>query len=147
MRIRPAIVLEENSNIMLMRYSYSGKDVYQFPGGNTEGIESLEQTLIRELQEELNLPVAVHKLLCTAEVINSQKQQATLHCLFSGAIQNSFSPVINKMETSALEVVWMKLSKLDQLNLYPAVGIYIKELFSKKRDDFCHLGVIEQPWF
>jgi 8-oxo-dGTP diphosphatase len=147
MRIRPAIVLEENNRIMLLRYSYSGKDVYQFPGGNIEGTESLEETLRRELEEELNLPVEVTNLLIAAQVINEEKLRATLHCLFTGTILQKAKPVINPEQTSAQEVVWMEIDKLDQLHLYPSVGTKLKSLLQSKSQNTCYLGRIEQPWF
>lgn len=146
MRIRPAIVIREKDQIMLMRYSYSGKDVFQFPGGNMEEVETLEQTLARELQEELSLPVTVGPLLLSAQVINEKKQQATLHCLFEGEIRSG-RPEINPAETSALEVVWMDIEKLGELNLYPSVGKRLKELLSSSLSTPQYLGLIDQPWF
>jgi 8-oxo-dGTP diphosphatase len=148
MRIRPAIILQDNNNrIMLLRYFYSGKDVYQFPGGNIEGIESLEETLKRELQEELNLPVQINNLLISAQVINEEKLRATLHCLFSGTIVGQAKPIINPDQTSALEVVWMETDKLDQLNLYPAVGTKLKSILQSNTGVSYYLGLIDQPWF
>jgi 8-oxo-dGTP diphosphatase len=147
MRIRPAIILEENNKIMLLRYSYTGKDVYQFPGGNTEGTETLEETLSRELEEELNLPVQVNNLLISAQVINAEKLRATLHCLFKGNILQKAKPVINPEQTSAREVVWMEIDKLDQLNMYPSVGIKLKSILQSKSQNTHYLGLIEQPWF
>jgi 8-oxo-dGTP diphosphatase len=147
MRIRPAILLEENNRIMLLRYSYSGKDLYQFPGGNIEGTESLEETLRRELEEELNLPVQVNNLLISAQVINVEKLRATLHCIFTGSILHQAKPVINPEQTSALEVIWMEIDKLDQLNLYPSVGIKLKSILQSKSPYTHYLGLIEQPWF
>ena len=147
MRIRPAIIIEENNRIMLLRYSYSGKDVYQFPGGNIEGTESLEETLVRELQEELNLPIETHKLLIAAQVINAEKLRATLHCLFTGHILQQARPVINHEQTSAQEVVWMEIDKLDQLNMYPAVGTKLKNILQSNVEDTHYLGLIEQFWF
>lgn len=147
MRIRPAIILIENNKLLLLRYSYAGKDVYQFPGGNTEDVETLEQTLARELEEELNLPVSVGRLRIAAQVINETKQQATLHCLFEGKILDGVKPAINPLHTTALEIVWMDINQLDQLNLYPAVGTKLVELVGSKTTETLYLGLIEQPWF
>lgn len=146
MRIRPAVVIVENNKVMLMRYSYSGKDVYQFPGGNTEEVETLEETLARELMEELNLPISVGKLIISAQVVNSKKQQATLHCLFEGVILNLVKPAINAEETSALEVVWIDINELGKLNLYPSVGVKLKEVIHSNASSQ-YLGLIEQPWY
>jgi 8-oxo-dGTP diphosphatase len=147
MKIRPAIVIKKDNHIMLMRYSYSGNDVYQFPGGNMEDVETLEETLSRELQEELNLPVSVGKLLITAQVINHTKKQSTLHCLFEGNILNSAKPTINAGQTSAIEVTWIEIAQLDQINLYPSVGSSLKESLQKGIDSTLYLGAINQPWF
>ncbi len=147
MKIRPAVVVLENNRIMLLRYSYAEKNVYQFPGGNTEDIETLEQTLTRELQEELNLPISVGRLLLSAQVINTHKKQATLHCLFEGTILNSSKPIINAAETSALEVVWMEIDQLSTLNLYPSIGVKLIEIIKKGTFEHNYLGKIEQPWF
>jgi ADP-ribose pyrophosphatase YjhB (NUDIX family) len=147
MRIRPAIVIRDKDTILMMRYSYSGKDVFQFPGGNMEDVETLEQTLARELKEELNLPVSVEHLLLSAQVINHKKQQATLHCLFAGSTLQSARPVLNPQETSALEVVWINIDQLDQLNLYPSVGNALKEILLHNKATPQYLGAIEQPWF
>ncbi len=147
MRIRPAIILQDHNRIMLLRYFYSGKNVYQFPGGNTEGIESLEETLKRELQEELNLPVQINNLLISAQVINEAKLRATLHCLFTGTIVGQAKPVINPEQSSALEVVWIETDNLDQLNLYPAVGIELKSILQSNTGASHYLGLIDQPWF
>lgn len=146
MKIRPAIVVCKQDKIMLLRYSYSGKDVYQFPGGNMEEVETLEQTLARELMEELYLPVKVSELLLSAQVINQKKQQATMHCLFAGTILSEAEPILNSAQTSALEVTWMPLQQLEELNLYPSVGKKIQEILSGNISHPQYLGLIEQPW-
>jgi 8-oxo-dGTP diphosphatase len=147
MRIRPSIVICKENKIMLLRYSYSGKDVYQFPGGNMEEVETLEQTLARELMEELYLPVNVGNLLLSAQVINIKKQQATLHCLFEGKIRGEATPTLNPDQTSALEITWMNIEQLEELNLYPSVGKKLRELLSGNTSLPKYLGLIDQPWF
>lgn len=111
-----------------------------------EEVETLEQTLARELMEELSLPVSIQQLLLSAQVINTKKQQATLHCLFEGKIVSG-RPELNPAETSALEVVWMDIAKLDELNLYPSVGKRLKEILSSSLSAPQYLGLIDQPWF
>ncbi len=147
MKIRPAIVLREGNRILLLRYSYSGATVYQFPGGNMEEVETLEETLARELEEELHLPVKVAQLLLSAQVINTKKQQATLHCLFAGEILKEARPVLNPAQTSALEAAWVEIDQLETLNLYPSVGKALKKILTTEVQAPHYLGLIEQPWF
>ncbi len=148
MRLRPAVVLIEKNKIMLLRYSYSGKDVYQFPGGNVEHLETLEETLVRELEEELNLPIEVKRLILSAQVVDLSKVRSTMHCLFEGSILSEAKPIINNEHTSAQEVVWIDIERLDQLNLYPSVGEKLKSILSASSSSETHyLGLINQPWF
>ena len=147
MKIRPAAVIIENNRVLLLRYSYGGTTVYQFPGGNIEEAETMEQTLSRELLEELTLPIKVGRLYLSAQVINNKKKQATLHCLFEGKILNASKPTINPEETSAIEVVWMEMNQLAQLNLYPSVGAALVEISKAGTYENNYLGEINQPWF
>jgi len=147
MRVRPAIAIIEDGKILMLRYNYSGKDLFQFPGGNMEDAEELEKTLKRELMEELNLSVSISKLILVAQVIQENKQQATLHCLFTGTILDNLKPIINPIETSAIEAVWVDVSVLDKINLYPSVGVKLKYLLENDvLNSTTYLGKIEQPW-
>lgn len=147
MKIRPSAVIIENNKIMLLRYSYGNNDVFQFPGGNMEDTETLEETLARELIEELNLTTSIEKMLLSAQVINEKKNQSTLHCLFEGKILNNSKPIINPEETSALEVVWKEIEHLDHLNLYPSVGNQLIEILKMGSFANNYLGKIKQPWY
>lgn len=147
MLVRPCLAIIQDNKILLLKYNYSGKDVYGLPGGNPEQDDTLEQTIMRELKEELNLEVTVEKLLLTGEVIFPEKNVSTLHCLFSGSIING-TPQINPAETSALEAVWVDADKIDSLNLYPNVGRELKELLtSEETRANPYIGKIYQQWF
>ena len=114
---------------------------------NMDELETLEETLARELQEELSLPVSVGKLLICAQVINPSKKQGTLHCLFEGKILETAKPQINPTQTSALEVVWLEVNRLEGLNLYPSVGMSLKSVLDSVLTTPVYLGQITQPWF
>lgn len=147
MLVRPCLAIIQDSNILLLKYNYSENEVYSLPGGNPEQGETLEQTIIRELKEELNLEIRVEKLLLTGEIIFPEKNVSTLHCVFRGSIINGV-PEINRAETSALEAVWVAVDKIDSLNLYPNVGQELKQLLSSPTpNNNPYIGKINQQWF
>ncbi len=147
MIVRPSMIILRGKKILLLKYNYSGHDVYGLPGGNPEGIETLEDTLVRELKDELNLSVKLDRLALAGEVISPENKKTALHCVFLGQIEDG-TPRINPEHTTALDCEWKEVNKLDSLNLYPNVGKYIKNLVLQKHLlPNPYIGKIEQKWF
>ena len=57
MRVIDKIALIEIKEGKVLSTRSSGKEVYYFPGGKRDGTESDEETLIREIKEELDVDV------------------------------------------------------------------------------------------
>lgn len=147
MQVRPSVVILDGDKILLMKYNYSGNEVYALPGGNPDSAETLKETLLRELEEELRLRIAISELVLVGEVIFRENGKSTLHCIFLGNIQSG-KPELNPEHTSALSFEWVPLSKLSALNMYPNVGIHIQALTdhqSKTKSQY--IGQIQQNWF
>jgi len=140
MRVRPSAIVIENSHVLLLRYHYGGQDVFALPGGNPDTSETLPQTIVRELREELNIETEVGQMLMAGEVIAIPPKEDVLHCVFETKIVGGL-PILNPNETTALEIVWKPISSLSALNLYPNVGHYIATSVGG------YLGKIEQRFF
>lgn len=152
MNVRPSVLLFNPSTgatqaeILLLRYNYNGQDVYGLPGGNPDKGETLPATIIRELQEELGLTVAVGTMVLCGEVLLADVKNDVLHTVFQGEI-TAGTPALNPAGTTALEMVWQPVSDLEDLNLYPNVG---KEIHRWFMDDFPepgYIGTIQQVYF
>jgi 8-oxo-dGTP diphosphatase len=144
MKIRPSVAIIENNHILLMQYHYGEIDVFNLPGGKPDPNELLSQTLERELQEELCIDIEVGKMLLIGEVHIPTHKNDMLHCVFLGSIIGGI-PRINPFETSALAVVWKPINELDQLAMYPHVGIELQEFLSGMRTT-PYIGKINQEW-
>ena len=105
MKIRPSVAIFRDNKILLMHYVYGGQDVYNLPGGNAEELESIEETVKRELVEELNLEVETKKL--------------------------KGEPTINPENTTSLGIVWKGIDELTEINMYPNVGKLLFEANSQ----------------
>ena len=145
MIVRPSMIILQDNRILLMKYNYNGQDLFGLPGGNPDDGETLAQTLVRELQEELNLIVEVDKLALIGEVILEGKKKSTLHCVFWGRIISG-SPEANPEHTTASGYVWLDADELDTISMYPNVGRYIKDLVRGKLPN-PYIGLIPQQWF
>ncbi len=147
MQVRPSVIILDGDKILLMKYNYSGNEVFALPGGNPEGTETLEKTLVRELQEELNLSITVTSLVLVGEVIFHENSKSTLHCIFLGRILSG-KPELNPEHTSALGLEWVPISKAIDLNMYPNVGKYIISVRDQQsQTKHLYIGQIQQKWF
>ncbi len=145
MKVRPSIAIVENNHLLLMQYRYGNADVYNLPGGNVDKGETLTETVVRELMEELGIEVGLKEMILLGDVIMPQEKEDVLHCVFEGKILSG-KPVLNSNETSALAVVWMSLLDLHELEMYPNVGAQLQRFYLKGRG-IDYVGRIGQKWF
>lgn len=145
MKIRPSIVLQKDNAVLLMQYHYNNNERLNLPGGNLEEGETMAQSLVREMYEELGIEVQIHELLFVGEVVSSA-QKTTLHCVFAGTIVNGI-PQLNPAETTAESLVWLPAEQLLNINLYPNIAQKLYLHLHKKQTPSTYVGQIEQEWF
>lgn len=149
MKVRPsALIWRQQANqteILLMRYNYGGQDVFALPGGNPDRNETLPQTIIREIREELGVSVDVGEMILAGEMLLSQRNDDVLHIVFA-ARNLQGEPNLNPAETTALNLVWIPVSEVDKLNLYPNIGARIQPWFNSATY-LGYVGRIEQQYF
>ena len=149
MKVRPAALIIRHHNghpeILLMHYRYGDADVFALPGGNPDRGETLPETVMREVQEELGISIMVGDMILAGEMLLSERADDVLHVVFV-ALNVQGEPVLNPAETSALAVEWMSIADLDKRNLYPNVGKTIQQWFDSITD-LGYVGRIEQPYF
>lgn len=141
MKIRPSVAINREGKILLMKYIYGGVEVFNLPGGNAEELESIAETVRRELIEEMNLEIEVGELILVGETHQELKNNSVLHLVFNATVTKG-EPKLNPEHTSALEIVWMDIDKISSLNMYPNVG----KVLNKKIDQ-PYIGTINQNWF
>lgn len=146
MKVRPSIAIVENNHLLLMQYRYGNTDVYNLPGGNVDKSETLTETVVRELMEELGIEVGLKEMILLGDVIMPEGKEDVLHCVFEGKILSG-KPVLNPKETSALAVVWMPLVDLHELEMYPNVGAQLQRFYLKGLGGGDYMGRIGQKWF
>ena len=145
MKVRPSITIVENNRLLLMHYRYSNTDVHNLPGGNVEKGETITETVVRELMEELGVEVEVGKMILLGDVIMPEGKEDVLHCVFEGKIITG-KPALNPEQTSALALVWMPLVDLHELDMYPNVGAELQRYYLKGRA-IDYMRKIGQKWF
>ena len=74
-----AVILDDRGIVLMVKHTY-GHCAWELPGGDAEPNESLEETVIREVQEESGLRVVVERLTGLYYDISSDYHQAVFLC-------------------------------------------------------------------
>ena len=149
MTVRPCALITRLSNnqteVLLMHYRYGEADVFALPGGNPDRGETLPETVVREVHEELGVSITVDEMILAGEMLLSERANDVLHLVF--ATHNLHGkPVLNPAETSALAVQWISISDLGNLNMYPNIGKQIQQWW-ESATSLGYIGRIQQRYF
>ena len=122
--VRALIVRDES--VLLLRKEGGGQgERFALPGGAQDPGETLVEALARECQEEIGTQVEIGDLLTVADYFKQRDTQppSTRHLLeflFSCHVPDDYVPQNgHHPDKHQIEVVWVRLSDLDQLMLFP----------------------------
>lgn len=126
--VAAAVIKHDNKYLCLKkgasRFPYiRGK--YEFPGGKVESEEVPEQTVVREIKEELNMNITVKKFLLTVDH-EYLDFYITLHSYL--CTTDSIKLVLNEHS----DFKWLKSNKLEDLNWSEADIPIVKVLSDEK---------------
>jgi len=83
------LVWDDAGRLLLARHTYLPHPGWDLPGGNLQGLESLEAGLARELEEELGFAVELGPLVCTLVAPSPRRAVFGFNCR---AREGSFRP-------------------------------------------------------
>ena len=144
MRIRPAALIIENNHVLLLSYHYEAGTKFALPGGNVDSGENFDQTVRRELEEELGIEVEVGEMIAVGQVHATTDYDACLHVLFEGDIVGGI-PALQPGETTANDLVWVPVDKMAELNIYPAFNDAILDFVHTGKKGH-YVGTLKQIW-
>ncbi len=84
--IRVTGILIEDDKILLVKQKVSDKRNWSLPGGKLERGETLEQALIREMNEETGFDVDIIKLLYVCDVLAAGNTYYIFHSFWSVSV-------------------------------------------------------------
>ena len=130
-----AAIIINNNKILLTQRGYGEyKDKWEFPGGKIEENETKEETIIREIKEELDATIKVEKFLTKVEYDYTSfylKMNVFIVSLTS-------SHLLFKEHESYKWIDVSELNDLDALDLLPADRLiipYLKDYLNSKKNN------------
>ena len=112
-KVVAAIIAQEGKIFATQRGYGEFKDGWEFPGGKIEEVETPQQALVREIQEELDTEVEVGDLLGTVEY-----DYPTFHLSMQCFLCRIKSGSLNLKEHEAAR--WLAEDELDSVDWLPA---------------------------
>jgi 8-oxo-dGTP diphosphatase len=133
-RKRVAAIIINDSKILLIKRVKPNIEYYTFPGGGIENNETFEQTLKREVKEELSLEISEWKPLfeinhdledLTGKLPKiDQQEYFFLINKYSGNPEIGGPEKERMSENNQYHIVWLKMNELKQFdNIYPQEAV------------------------
>ena len=114
-RTARAIIIEDNKLLVFFRRKVrDGKEVtyYALPGGHVEGDDNYEDTVIRELKEEMNLDIEIVSYLDKLLVDN--REEHFYHAkIVGGEMQFGGEELERNNADNYYEIRWLPITDLD----------------------------------
>ena len=124
-KIRAAVILEQNGEILLARHRRGASEYWVIPGGTVEEGETASRAGAREIREETGLTVEISRLVFVSEVIKESGQKHVIDFFFKGSI---IAGELKKGNDRRLEAIrFVPLKELDNLKFYPCIKSELKE--------------------
>lgn len=115
-----AVIVRDDKMLLFWRYR-NGREYYVTPGGTMEAGESEEETLLRELYEELNINGIIDRKLFSLENTGEFKRTDHYYLVtdFSGEIKLGAPELTHQHKENIYRPEWIPLKELASYDLMP----------------------------
>lgn len=117
-----AVVVDDDALLLIRRATAPAAGRWSLPGGRVEWGETLAHALVRELLEETGIECVVGELIGWVERISDEHHFVIFD--FAATPLSFEDPVAGD---DALEVAWVPLEQVDQLDLVEGLGEFLTE--------------------
>lgn len=97
----------------------AGEEWYIMPGGGQESDETLKETVLREVSEELGIAVKCNDLLFVVEGVHGESFHR-VDLVFSCEFIDYIPDAVLRGDTNQVSVEWLDISTLNLTSLYPS---------------------------
>jgi 8-oxo-dGTP diphosphatase len=131
-------VIVQDGSVLLIRYEDTSDmglgTWYSLPGGRQRFGETLEETLLRESEEELGAKVSVGRLLFVREYIHTRhelagtgRDQHKIELMFLCSLESGLRDALES-DSDQESVEWVELDKLPRIKIFPTSLRQLHEL-------------------
>ena len=110
-----AVIIDDDKLLVFFRKKIRDNQevtYYAIPGGHVEDDETLEETVVRELKEEMNLDIEILGYLGKL-VVDNQEENYYHAKIASGSIQFGGEELERNSDSNYYEIRWLPINELD----------------------------------
>ncbi|HVC03394.1 MAG TPA: NUDIX hydrolase [Candidatus Acidoferrales bacterium] len=121
-RIRCAVLIWRDGEVLLVRHEKGGHSYWLVPGGGVDPGETLVEAGARELREETGYNVEVGRLVALCEAIDPNPGgRHIVNTVYSGTIRNG-ELAVGANDKALRDARWLPVAELATLEMYPPIG-------------------------
>lgn len=132
LKVRASLILIEDRKLFLVKHRKRKRSYWVLPGGTVEYGETLKETAIREIEEELNLKIELGKLVFIGDSIPPDGHRHIIDLYFTGKILGGELKLGN--EEVLEDAKKIDLNSLSEIDFRPNIGEDIKRA---QENQFC----------
>ncbi len=119
---RTSAIIYNKDKTKILLFKSSNRDFYMIPGGKVNELESSEDALKREVQEETGLEINIIDFKCFSECVVTDKEMT--YQQVEAIYEASYNDEINNDEFNGLEgnwilFKWFNINNLDNILIEP----------------------------
>ncbi len=131
---RTSAIIYNKDKTKILFFKSSNRDFYMLPGGKVNELESSEDALKREVQEETGLEINIIDFKCFSECVVTDKEMT--YQQVEAIYEASYNDEINNDEFNGLEgnwilFKWFNINNLDNILIEPKG---IKDILKNNRN-------------
>lgn len=120
-RIRSAVLIWRDGEVLLVRHEKGGHSYWLVPGGGVDPGETMAEAGARELREETGYDVEIGRLVLLCEAIDPNPGgRHIVNAVYSGNVQGGTLAV--GVDKALRDAMWVPVEDLTKLLMYPPIG-------------------------
>jgi 8-oxo-dGTP pyrophosphatase MutT (NUDIX family) len=123
-----------DDRLLMVRQARVSGTRWEIPGGNQEPGETLEETAVREIDEECGSPVTAGGLLCTYLLVRGSVSRTGIGAYFLAEPVNALAQPVTRVPEEIIDVDYLDPLLIPYEELGPITRVVVERWWPRRRE-------------